>query len=262
MKVPDITQAGMHASLDLVTSCSRGTRRPSAFPVPFLLALLLFAALACGPLPRDPRKTLQRVQHEQQIRVGVVENPPWVIHAGREPGGVEAELIRRFAASLGAKPKWFWGSEQQHMEALEHFALDVLISGLDKTTPWSKSVGLTRPYFKEQFTIGVPSGARSPDTLKGINVAVTEGEAIAAYVQKKGANPVRKADLTHVDGPLAAPVWFLENEGFTRTKFVILEKGHVMAVPPGENGWLKRLGDYLEELKSDIPRLLTRGVQP
>src|SRR4051812_48363245 len=114
MKVTGITEKGMNSSLHLVTASLGRTRGRAAF-------LLILANLACGPLPRDPEKTSERVQQERQLRVGVVENPPWVICAGNEPAGIEVELVRKFAASLGASPKWFWGSGQKHMEALERF---------------------------------------------------------------------------------------------------------------------------------------------
>src|SRR5919202_1369958 len=90
------------------------------------LVFTLLLILACGTLPRDPEGTSARVQQYHEIRIGVVENPPWVVRTGREPAGVEVALMRRFASSLRAKPKWFWGSEQTQMEALENFELDVV----------------------------------------------------------------------------------------------------------------------------------------
>jgi hypothetical protein len=35
-----------------------------------------------------------------------------------------------------------------------------------------------------------------------------------------------------------------------------------MAVPPGENGWLKRLQAYLEEQEPSVPALLEGEAQP
>jgi len=121
------------------------------------------------------------------MRVGVVESPPWVTHTGGEPGGVEVELVRGFARTLGATPEWHWGADERHMEALEHFQLDLAIGNLDSKTPWANKVGLTRPYFED----------------------------------------------------------------------------HVMAVPPGENAWLKRLSEYLFAQKRNVQGLLqTAAVHP
>jgi hypothetical protein len=175
---------------------------------------------------------------------------------------VEIALIRDFAKSLEATPSWFWGSEQMHMEALKHFELDVVISGLDSNTPWSKQVGLTNPYYDEEIAVGAPLGAEAPGALRKVRIAVAEGNAAAAYLEKKGAIPVRTASLFETPGPVAAPVWELEKRGFRTTKFVLYEKKHVVAVPPGENGWLKTLGDYLEKHKQEVAMLLRREAQP
>jgi ABC-type amino acid transport substrate-binding protein len=221
-----------------------------------LIALLLLAETACSTLPRDPEKTLERVERQRRIRVGLVENPPWVVRAGGNPAGAEVELATRFAASLGATPQWFWGAEQRHMEALERFELDLVIAGLDQKTPWSKKVGLTRPYFEEQVVIGVPPGIRAPTKWNGISVTVESGDVTAAYLLKKHATPVRVNDFFQVSGPVAAPIWRLETIGFTITSSRLFQKQHVMAVPPGENGWLKRLGGFLNEQKSNVKSLL------
>lgn len=227
-----------------------------------LIALILITASACSTLPRDPEETLEHVQQRHKIRVGLVENPPWVVHTPSEPAGVEVQLVRSFAQSLGANPEWFWGAEQHHMEALEHFELDLVIGGLEGTTPWSKTIGLTRSYFEEAIVVGVPPGVQAPDRVSGVQVTVHGGDVTAAYLMKKDAIPVRVTDLSHAGGPVAAPAWRLVAMGFAPTQFRLVERKHVMAVPPGENGWLKRLGDFLQSKKTDIEHLLeTREAQ-
>lgn len=228
------------------------------------VALLLtsFLNLACGTLPRDPAGTSARVHQYQQIRVGLVDNPPWVVRTDHEPAGVEVALIRKFASSLGARAKWFWGSEETHMEALEEFELDVVLSGLDASTPWSKQVGLTRPYYDEIVTVGAPSGTPVPGELRGLKVTVREGDATAAFIRRKGAIDERAEDIWNVTGLLAAPTWLLNKRGLTPAKFILFKKKHVMAVPPGENGWLKRLQAYLEEQEPSVPALIQREARP
>jgi len=249
----------MRARLHLRTCFVRRCRAVSAA---FALLSMLFLNAACGTLPRDPEGTGARVQRYHEIRIGLVSNPPWVVGTGGEPSGVEVKLTREFASLLGAKPKWFWGSEQTHMEALEQFELDLAISGLDASTPWSKHVGLTKPYFDEKITIGVPPGTPVPDGLRGLKVSVREGDATAAYVRRKGAIAVRTEDIRHMPGLLAAPAWLLEQQRLTPTRFILFEEKHVMAVPPGENGWLKCLQEYLEQQKPKVPALLAREAQP
>src|SRR5689334_5685077 len=133
----------MEARFDISIS-PRRTARGAVFSCIALFSLFLDA---CGKLPRDPENTTERVEQQHAIRVGLTEDPPWVLRTSGEPAGVEVTLIRDFAHSLGATPEWFWGTEQTHMEALKHFELDIAISGLEAKTPWSKQVGLTRPYF-------------------------------------------------------------------------------------------------------------------
>jgi polar amino acid transport system substrate-binding protein len=245
-----------------VRRTSRNEAAPNSRP---LLALLLgvAAVTACVPLPRDPERTLERVQQQHQMRVGLVENPPWVIRTTGEPAGVEVDLVRQFAASLGTTPEWFWGAEQPHMAALGRFELDLVIAGLEATTPWAKEIGLTRPYFEESVAVGMPPGIPLPETLKGMKITVKSGEATAAYLLQKQAIPVRVNEILLVLGPAAAPAWQLQKRGFRLTRFQLFERKHVMAVPPGENGWLKRLGDFLQQQRPKIQTLLeTREAQP
>src|SRR5947209_5783145 len=131
----------------------RGGRMNSPVPIHRRCSLLLLVvcfAVSCANLPRDPKETLRRVEGGR-LRVGLVEHWPWVIRIGGEPAGVEVELVKKFAAGLGATPEWHWGGEQQQMEALEHFQLDLVIGGVTNSTAWSKYVGLTSPYFEERI---------------------------------------------------------------------------------------------------------------
>ena len=84
-----------------------------------VLAFAITLLTGCADLPKDPEHTLERVNAEHRIRIGLSENPPWVIRTAGEPRGAEVQLMREFARELGAQPQWFWGNEQQHMEALK-----------------------------------------------------------------------------------------------------------------------------------------------
>jgi polar amino acid transport system substrate-binding protein len=162
---------------------TRGINLPRGyirFDVKATLAVVLALCAACATLPRDPKRTLEEVQQRHRIRVGLVENPPWVIQNGPNPLGVEVSLIREFAESLGAQPEWSWLPEEHAMQKLEHFELEVVVGGIGAKTPWAKKVALTGPYH----------------------------DAI------------------------------------------------VMAAPPGENGWLKRLETFLQQKRAMIPQLL------
>jgi len=168
-------------------------------------------------------------------------------------------IIQRFAASLGAAPDWFWGGEEEHMEALRHFELDLAIGGIASSTPWSKTIGLTRPYFTERIGVGVPARMPVPDSLKGLRIEVLNSELAPAYLKRKSATPVPITDGAQVSGPLAAPEWQLWKLRLKTTKFELLTIKHVMACPPGENAWLKRLQEFLSSQSSQLPSLLQQS---
>src|SRR4051794_13995599 len=90
----------------------QGIQRAMEFGILRLRALSLllsFAALLAGcsddsGFPRDPKGTVKRIRGGT-MRVGLVENPPFVVRNGDEPSGLEPELVRQFARELGAKPE-------------------------------------------------------------------------------------------------------------------------------------------------------------
>src|SRR3954463_3713541 len=128
------------------------------FGVILVLSTFLLTESSCNDLPRDPEETLEKVQKYHRLRVGLSEHPPWVVRTFGEPQGAEVELVRRFAASLGATPEWHWSTENQQMRALKNFDLDLFVCGLDSDTPWAKEVGLTRPYFRKKHVMAGPPG--------------------------------------------------------------------------------------------------------
>ncbi|MBV9928905.1 MAG: transporter substrate-binding domain-containing protein [Acidobacteria bacterium] len=225
-----------------------------------LVAALALCALtqACVNLPRDPEGTLARVEGGR-LRVGLVEHPPWVVRTEGEPSGAEVELVRRFAAELRSRPEWHWGGEQRHMEALERFELDLVVGGVTDQTLWWKYVGLTGPYFEEAYAVGFPGAPTPPPKgLKGLEVAVREGDPLAYYLSKEGAVPTRVLSLQPPSGPAAAPTWELESLGLTPSGQTLHTEKHVMAVAPGENGFLRRLEEFLSRERPHVKGLLQK----
>lgn len=230
----------------------KGRSHPAASR--YLLAVMVACGLGCTGLPHDPEGTARRVQGGR-LRVGLVEHPPWVVRAGGEPAGAEVELVREFAGELEATPEWVWGGEQEHMEALEHYQLDLVVGGLTADTPWKDSVGLTTAYFKDRILVGVPDRS-PPGDLAGLQVAFKTGDVTGAYLKKNGAVPVPVPDLRRATGPVAAPEWQLEQLGLTPAGVELRTRKHVMAVPPGENGWLARLEEFLARQGDRVKGLL------
>lgn len=110
----------------------------------FLLPLIV---AGCA-LPRDPDKTSERIAATHLLRVGITDNPPWTSALAPEPAGVEADLVRQFARTIGANVVWTRGSETSLAEALKHHDLDIAIGGFDAQTSWKATAGVTRPFAK------------------------------------------------------------------------------------------------------------------
>ncbi|GEO03748.1 ABC transporter substrate-binding protein [Adhaeribacter aerolatus] len=113
----------------------------------FLLGIWLFAG--CENYPKDPDKTLEKVRHGTLV-VGYAENPPWVIKTATEPGGIEAQLIKEFAAGLGARIQWQNDTEQDLFERLEKKELHLVIAGLTDKNAWKSKISFTKPYLQKE----------------------------------------------------------------------------------------------------------------
>jgi polar amino acid transport system substrate-binding protein len=220
----------------------------------FLIILATsFFALSCD-LPRDQRDTLVRVEKERRVRVGLIENAPWVVRgANGEPTGVETELARRFAAELGATPEWFWANEPDAMEALVNTELDLVVGGLTEKTLWANEVGLTAAYFTDRIVVGIPPAAEPTKEIEGKNIVVERDDLLAAaLVAAEKATPVRVENISQTTEAAAARDWHLEQSGFNLTDIELQKDKHVIAVAPGENGFLVRLEKFLKEQRSAI----------
>lgn len=119
-----------------------------------LLTGLLTAALlgGCGvSIPTDPDGTLERVRTSGELRVGVSPHPPFTTlpeSPGAAPGGTEVDLVAEFARAQGAEAVYVVEGEEELVRLLEEGELDVMVGGLTTRSPWSKKVGLTRPYLE------------------------------------------------------------------------------------------------------------------
>lgn len=116
-----------------------------------LLAWLALALAGCGPYPRDPQRTTERVEGGT-LRVGVIHDPPFVDlrdagGSGRlAPHGREVRMARALADSLDARVSWVDGGAGELFEELEHFRLDMVIGGVSAQSPWRQRVALGLPY--------------------------------------------------------------------------------------------------------------------
>lgn len=221
-----------------------------------LTALLL----ASCDFPADPEGTLDRVSGGT-LRVGVIHDPPWVeLRPGREPQGVEPELVRSFAATLDAEIEWVEGTESDLAAALGGFQLDLLIGGLTREFPYVDDVALTRPYVDTEVEIGVPKGETLPDELGGVEIFVERSSEAAALLREEedDAVPVPFDSLDEIDGPALLDTYDIAALGYERTDYILRDDEHAMAVPAGENGFLVELENFLLDRGEEAEDLLYR----
>ncbi|HEX2253081.1 MAG TPA: transporter substrate-binding domain-containing protein [Thermoanaerobaculia bacterium] len=227
---------------------------------PAVLAVVVAAAVlgACR-MPQDPQRTLEKARGAV-LRVGVADAPPWVRRTGpapgAEPAGVEPELVRGFAETIGARVEWHWGGPAELLAALERFELDLVIGGLTTTSPWKSHVGLTRGYHTERLEVGAPPGTKRPDSIVGLSVAVRAGTALANRLIESRAEALPADDPWSAGELVAAPAWELEARGYQPTGHVLHREHRALAVPPGENALLVALERYLRGREAEIDDLL------
>lgn len=226
-----------------------------------LAAAVLSIAIAIGcDFPADPEGTLDRVEGGT-LRVGVIDDPPWVeLRPGREPQGVEPELVRRFAEEVGAEIEWVEGTESDLAAALGGFQLDILIGGLTRDFPYTDDAAMTRPYVDTEVEIGVPPGEPLPDELGGVEIFVERSSEAAALLREEedDAIPVPFDSLEEVDGPALLDTYDIAALGYERTDYIMRDDEHAMAVPAGENAFLVKLERFLLDRGEEAEDLLYR----
>lgn len=228
----------------------------------------VLAVLAVGgcQFPDDTEGTLDRVRGGT-LRVGVTPADPFVILAdGRDPQGVEAELVRRFARELDAEIEWVPGSESELMGGLHGRQLDIVIAGLTRRSPWQAEVTLTRPYLNTQWVVAAPdeeTAEELSEDLEGHEVAVEANSAMAAKLaEDTDATVVPVDDLSEVDGPVAVETYLLDDLGLVRTDAELDEHEHAMAVSMGENAFLVELERFLLDREGEAAEILAREGKP
>jgi polar amino acid transport system substrate-binding protein len=219
-------------------------------------ALVAVLAAGCG-VPRDPESTLDTVRGGT-LRAGITASDPWTTLEGGRPGGVEVELVERFARELGARVEWVDGSEADLIGALEVRELDLVVGGLTADTPWQAKAAITRSYATTRVVVAVPASQPPPDDIAGVRVAVEAGTDAAGILEEKtDAIPVRVPDVTQVKGSaVAVDEWLLADLDLRDTGVHLIKTKHVMATPLGENAFLVRLERFLIANQADVPALL------
>jgi polar amino acid transport system substrate-binding protein len=229
----------------------------------FAVTVVAVAMLGACDIPQDPDGTLDRVTGGT-MRVGVTQADPWVKLENDQPtGGVEVELVRRFARDVDAEVEWIDGSEEELVNAAKEGSLDLVIAGMTKKSRWKKDVAFTRPYVETKAVIGAPPGQADRDDFDGVRVAAERGSVEEALLENKTDALVEPVDsLAGRDGPVAAFEYVLDDLGLEPTDVELEDEAHVMAQPLGENAWLVRLERFLLNREDEIERLLMEEGRP
>ena len=110
---------------------------------------MLLILTACG-MPRDIEHTADDVEDRGYVRAGAVARAadPSSLDGG-SPAGYEADVVTGYAESLGVEVRWEVGSESELMTALEEGELDIVVGGIESSSPWSKNVALSAPISRQ-----------------------------------------------------------------------------------------------------------------
>jgi polar amino acid transport system substrate-binding protein len=227
------------------------------------LLVVLAGLLTCAgcQIPQDPGETLEQVRGGT-LRVGVSEHDPWVKLDRREPGGVEAELVQRFARELDARIDWTTGSETELIEALHERQLDLVIAGLHTKLHWKKEVAFTRPYYTVQSVIGVPPGYDLRYDVEGLTVQAEANTTMPGLVERKTDADAEPVSRLEPGRPTGAEEYLLDDLGLEPTHVDLDKEKRVMAVQLGENAFLVELEDFLLSNEDLIRDLLAEEGTP
>lgn len=107
--------------------------------------LLLFLVFSACTFPKDPEESYEEAR-QSALKIGLVENPPFVVRKGEEVSGSEVDMLREFASRQGLQVEFFKGSETELINKLHKFELHIVAGGMDQKTIWKKKAGLTTTY--------------------------------------------------------------------------------------------------------------------
>lgn len=123
----------------------------------FLTGVVLLSA--CNALPRDPRGTSDRIEHEHRFTVGFADG-----EAAREPQATA--LLKAIETKMRAKAVVVPGSGEALLKRLEEGGVDLAIGRFRADSPWQTDVA---------FAPALRSAGTSSDALE-LKGAMPNGE--------------------------------------------------------------------------------------
>ncbi len=107
--------------------------------IPFLG--LFFAALAgCNAYPRDIEGTLDTIETQRIVRVGLIGN-----YSNAGDRYLTEAFLARLAHATGASPRIVTGSAEPLLVQLETNQLDLVIGEIAQDSPWNTDVAVIEP---------------------------------------------------------------------------------------------------------------------
>ena len=238
------------------TLCRFGFVRISASILPCLLAAALSG---CGDFPRDAEDTLRQVEAGRPLRVGWSAAGPWVrASPGREPSGIEPDILRRWAASRGIRIQWIEASEAQLVQALNENSLDVAVAGFTAQAPHGGLIGMTQPYLDARMAIGMRPGTAVPESWEGVAVSydATRPEFAGLLMQHKAVPTTEAAPFRLAYEPELAAA------GLVSTGTTLKTEKRTIATGPSANALTLALDQFLHRNRPLIEARLAQEGRP
>ena len=230
----------------------------------WFLVLGAILTSSCATLFSEPKP---QTRPDELLRVGITPYyPPLIFKQGDQIKGVDADLARRLAATLGRRAEFIEVSRDQLIPALMRDEVDIVMSGMTITDARKARANFADPYLK----VGLVTLMRAEDAAKFSSrasvtgtlsaVAVVQGTTSETFVRNnfpnasniisiRNANEApgllinRRVDLFVHDSP--SVIWLVsENEGVL--------KGYLEPFNAEYLGWaVKRENrDFLEKINS------------
>jgi len=150
----------------------------------YLFLLLPIILAGCS----SEKNILEKIQSEGELRV-ITRNNPTTFYEGPDgPAGIEYELIKRFSAYIGVKPRFILPETfQETIPAIESGQAHIAAAGLTITEERKQRVRFSTPYQTITSQVVYLSGNRRPrevENLVGKKLAVLAGSSHEELLKK------------------------------------------------------------------------------
>lgn len=145
----------LNMALFLKTLLSRNSHR-WALGLSVAVALMLLSAC-------EQSSQLERIQQKGELWVASRIGPTTYFQHDNQPAGIEYELIKRFADSLGVKARWVFPADVPSLlQQTEYGVVDMAAAGLTLTPERQRSLRFSEPYQHINEVIVYRRGDRKP----------------------------------------------------------------------------------------------------